>query len=74
MERENAQKKIKETLNHLKHALVLESTPPKPAESDLKKLNKLLANEDHQGRVRMNAARRPQSFLQYTATFHQPIN
>ena len=74
MERENAQKKIKETLNHLKHALILEAPKPQPVESDIKKLKKLLANEDHQGRMRLDAARRPESFLQYTSTFHEPVN
>ena len=52
MEREKAQKKIEETLNHMKHAFVFEKTPPRPKESDVKKLRKLIVNEDHNGRAK----------------------
>ena len=50
----------------MKQAFVIEKTPPKPIESDVKKLQKLIANEDYQGKVKLNTARRPESFLQYT--------
>lgn len=52
MEREKAQKKIEETLNLMKHAFVFEKTPPRPKESDVKKLQKIIANEDHNGKTK----------------------
>jgi hypothetical protein len=36
----------------MKHAFVFEKTPPRPKESDVKKLRKLIVNEDHNGRAK----------------------